>query len=303
MKPMLAAKTPPAGHAYRFPLLASPKLDGVRALVRDGKLVSRTLKPIPNLHCQNLFGRLDLEGLDGELVVGPPTGNDVMQRTTSGVMRIEGEPEVTFWVFDMHDHPELRYRDRMALAIQQQYGIRNVRWLTQVPISDQAALDAYEADCLDHGFEGAMVRDPEGLYKFGRSTVKEGGLIKLKRFEDSEAIVVGFEERMRNDNEATVDHLGHTKRSTHQANKVGHGDLGALVCVLAEGWNESTGLTAHNVLFNIGTGFTAAQRVELWAERESLRGRLVKFRHFAAAGVKDAPRFPVFIGFRHPEDV
>jgi DNA ligase-1 len=141
-----------------------------------------------------------------------------------------------------------------------------------------------------------MVRSLTAPYKYGRSTAKEGGLVKVKRFEDSEALVVGVEERMHNGNEATVDHLGHTKRSTHQANKTGRGDLGALVCILDPH-------SAINVRFNVGSGFTDAQRAELWAIRDQLPGRIVKFRHFAAAGVVEAPRFPVFIGFRHPDDL
>jgi DNA ligase-1 len=52
----------------------------------------------------------------------------------------------------------------------------------------------------------------------------------------------------------------------------------------------------------VGTGFTADQRADFWSRREQLRGQLVKYKHFPH-GVKDAPRHPVFLGFRDPEDM
>jgi DNA ligase-1 len=61
MRPMLACKD---ATGLKFPLLASAKIDGVRALVKDGKVLSRSLKPIPNRHVQEMFG--SLEGADGE---------------------------------------------------------------------------------------------------------------------------------------------------------------------------------------------------------------------------------------------
>ena len=132
-----------------------------------------------------------------------------------------------------------------------------------------------------------MIRDISGLYKFGRSTAKEGILGKVKRFADAEAEIVGIEELHRNGNAAEINALGHTERSTAAAGLVPAGTLGALI-VRAEGFAES---------FKIGTGYTAAQRDSLWADRASLPGRLVKFKH-QPAGAKDAPRFPVFLGFR-----
>ena len=102
--------------------------------------------------------------------------------------------------------------------------------------------------------------------------------------------MVGFEERVHNGNEATVNALGHTERSSHKENKVGRGDLGALVCQTAEG-----------LVFNVGTGFDDNLRREIWNNREQHLGRLAKVKHFQV-GAKDSPRFPVFQGFRDPSD-
>jgi DNA ligase-1 len=89
---------------------------------------------------------------------------------------------------------------------------------------------------------------------------------------------------------ATLDALGHTERSSHKANLVGKGSMGALVCKTDEG-----------VEFRIGTGFTAKQRAEMWANQHKYMGKLAKFKHFPI-GQKDAPRFPVFLGLRSEID-
>jgi len=67
-------------------------------------------------------------------------------------------------------------------------------------INSAEELDAFEAACLRDGFEGVMLRSPSGRYKFGRSTLKENLLLKLKRFEDAEAQIIGFEELSHNAN-------------------------------------------------------------------------------------------------------
>jgi len=95
-KPMLAGTADL--EKLRLPLLGSPKLDGIRAIVIDGVVVSRNLKPIPNRRIQAIFGKNFLNGLDGELIVGDPTAKDAFRQTSSGVMSIEGDPDAMFHV-------------------------------------------------------------------------------------------------------------------------------------------------------------------------------------------------------------
>ena len=48
-----------------FPIYVSTKFDGVRALVIDGIVYSRSMKPIRNKHVQKLFGKPEYNGFDG----------------------------------------------------------------------------------------------------------------------------------------------------------------------------------------------------------------------------------------------
>ncbi|MGB4467544.1 MAG: hypothetical protein WBI41_05775 [Azovibrio sp.] len=270
----------------RFPVLASPKLDGIRAYVKDGVILSRQNKPIPNAHVQSLFSKY--EHYDGELIVGSPTDPMCYRNTLSGVMSEDGEPDVTFYVFDHLGNTLAPYylRNPAAGKVRGEH----VKLLTQEHVGDHSILKHIEARYLELGYEGVILRKPDAPYKQGRSTVREGYLLKVKTFLDDEAVVVGFEERMHNTNEATVSETGHTKRSSHQAGKVGRGDLGALVVE----WKD--------MRFNIGTGFTDAERADIWAKRNALVGQLIKFKYFPVGGY-EAPRHPVFAGFRDRRDV
>lgn len=288
MKPMLAS---PAGPVIPYPMLLSPKLDGIRCLIINGVVCGRSLKAIPNKHVQQLFGRPELNGLDGELIVGSPTAKEVFQATSSGVMSIEGEPDVAFWVFD--DFMESGgFHRRLHTAHRR---IKKQKFCETVPhdqILNEDQLTDWEQDYLTMGYEGVMLRHPDGPYKHGRSTAKEAWLLKVKRFEDSEAKIIGFSELMHNANEAKRNELGHLERSSHKAGKVGKQTLGALAVK-----DLKTG-----VEFDIGTGFTADQRQLLWSMGDNLLGRVVKYKS-QPTGVKEKPRFPVFLGFRDAVDM
>jgi DNA ligase-1 len=58
----------------------------------------------------------------------------------------------------------------------------------------------------------------------------------------------------------------------------------------------------NDIEFSIGTGFDSDTRKDLWKRRDEVIGKIVKFKYFSQ-GVKIAPRFPVFLGFRDENDM
>ena len=97
-KPMLAGKAPADLSTLAFPLLASPKLDGIRCIMRGSIAVSRKLLEIPNRYVQSQLKGLP-DGLDGELMLDLPGSFNAVQ---SAVMSVDGEPDFTFCAFDGH---------------------------------------------------------------------------------------------------------------------------------------------------------------------------------------------------------
>ena len=297
-KPLLAATLSEEEIAkLPYPMYLSAKLDGIRAVIRDGVVYSRNLKRIPNEYVQLLFGQTKYNGFDGELIVGPSNAKNVYNATVSGVMSEDGEPDVRFWVFDDADekHADQDYYTRYE-NIQKRL-IRTVpadriHVMPQNIVHDPETLVRFEQALVGDGYEGVMVRSLTGKYKHGRATNREANIFKLKRFSDSEAEIIGFEELFKNMNDKQVNELGNSFRSSHKDNMMAMDTLGALVVR-----DIHTGIE-----FNIGSGYTQEVRDEIWANRNKYLGKLAKYKHFEV-GVKDKPRFPVFIGMRSEIDL
>jgi DNA ligase-1 len=279
----------------QYPVMVSPKIDGIRCLGTEFGPVSRTLKNIPNKYVRNMLNKALYSGLDGELVVGNPTAPDVFQQTSSGVMSVQGEPDFKWLVFDMWDRPNLHYTERLQYVLDV---VEQDTWKWLVPVNQEfvtheAQLLEAEEECLALGYEGIILRRPDSPYKYGRSTKREQYLLKRKPLADAEGRIIGFEFLEHNDNPIVRDAVGNAKRSNQQANQeIDWERVGAIKVEVINGPFEGC-------IVSIGTGFTDAMRrkmVEL-NDEGSLAGSIVTFK-YQALGSKDAPRFPSFKGFR-----
>lgn len=288
-KPTLAA-TPSDYESFSFPLAATPKLDGIRAMTVNGDLLSRTMKTIPNEHIRSrlLCSGIKLHGLDGEIITYTEGKMNPLNIVSGNVMRRSGEPDFIYHVFDDFTAPESGYMDRVKTHLETLEETGLVKRVLPVVIENLEDLMAYEAEQLALGYEGVMVRRPDGHYKFGRATERDGILTKIKRFTDHEGDVIGFIELLRNENEAQKDAFGRTKRSLSKEGRVAGGTLGALII--------RTEIEGRTMEFELGTGYTAAQRQEIWDNRESYLGKTVTFKYREI--LKDRPNLPVFRCFR-----
>lgn len=305
LPPMLAAKADPIKDLEKlaYPRLVSPKLDGIRALSDRGALLSRSLKMIPNVATQEFFGTTRLHGLDGELIVGDSVDPLVFNKTSSGVMSIDGDPQARLFVFDAWAFGSEPYSARCKLAVHVCKDLpkklrERIIVVEQTLVHSPAALLGAEEHYLDLGYEGIMSRTIDGKYKHGRATLKQGWLVKHKRFEDGEARVLEMYPLMHNTNEATTNELGRTKRSSAKAGKVAYDTLGRMLVEDVK----------SGVRFELGRGtMTAAEAKAIWdaweADPIGMRATLIaKYAHFPY-GAKDKPRLPVFKGWRSPLDL
>ena len=281
----------------KFPCYVSPKLDGIRVLGMNGKAMTRSMKELPNRYIQSIFASGIYDGLDGEIIVGPANAPDVYRTTNSAVMSKAGEPDFTYHVFDRWDLQyitfDTRYKTLEVLCCPPKaFALHRVALVPHVKVHDLAGLHDAEEGWLSEGYEGVMGRSIDGVYKYGRATMKEGILWKLKRMSSSEAVIEGVVELERNLNEAKLNELGYTERSTAKDGMAGGGTMGALLVRDIE----------TSVLFSIGTGFTLDERNAIWVNRGSIAGKIITYNHFSI-GDYDKPRFPSFKGFRDKEDM
>ena len=301
-KPMLAPNEIPSDEfvASRLPLLASYKYDGIRATIQGGKVLSRSLKEIPNRFVQAAFSNLP-DGLDGELVQGLTMDNETFKRSHMIAMKSDrpldffGDP-LRYRIFDRF-HPQQGFRFRMldidGLNLRQ---YEHVLPVNQTFVSTMDDLAAFEKDALASGYEGVMLRSIDGPYKQGRATLNQGWLMKLKRYVDAEARILSCYEEMENQNEEFTNELGRTARSSHQENKVGKGQLGGFNVVGING-------AYKDVEFRVSSSsIDHEERKALWARRDAVFHAVLTFKYFPI-GSDEKPRAPVFKSFRSLDDV
>ena len=131
----------------------------------------------------------------------------------------------------------------------------------------QARFKEINATAIAGGYEGIMIKDPEGIYECKRSVT----WLKQKPYIEVSLTVVGSEE-------GTGKNLGR---------------LGALVC---EGEDDG-----KSIAVNVGSGLTDDMRNSIWADSASVIGQLVEVRADAVTQNQDGSyslRFPRFKGFR-----
>lgn len=232
----------------------SEKLDGVRAYWDGKQFLSRqgNLFLAPDWFTEHLPDT----PLDGELWIDRKR----FQRTVSIVRRQDRNElwsEVRFVVFDA---PTCAgpFETRLAFLAEAfaTQPTDYARLLEHARCADLPHLREELARIEALGGEGLMLRQPESAYEVGRSLT----LLKVKSFQDAEAVVVG-----------------------HQAGAGRHkGRLGALLVRLADG-----------TLFSVGTGLSDAERGNPPAVGATITFR---YQELSDGGV---PRFPSYVGVRH----
>lgn len=276
----------------QYPLLCSPKVDGIRWMKPVGEpAMSRSWKPLPNRFFQNFMHNNAhiLDFMDGEVIVGDDiTLPNLFNQTQSLIMSEDVDLPFTLYVFDSWIDPAIPFgkRTRRTQSIIDYAAHSRIKYLYHVYANNSEEVLKLEEAALEEGYEGLMLRSPLGTYKFGRSTLKQQGLIKIKRFVDEEARVVGYEELERNTNEPTKNAFGLQVRSSHKAGKVGGGTLGKLL-VSNDKWGQ----------FSIGSGLDSSMRDEIWANRPKYLNRIVSYKYQPHGSVAK-PRSPIFKGFR-----
>lgn len=273
--------------------LASPKLDGIRCVVRDGQLFTRTMKLVPNKRIQAAMGGIAyMEGFDGELIVGDPTAPSCYVRTESMVMSKDAPiDDLGFWVFDIA-RPGMPYADRLenVRTVATDLLALSCPWLVLTPqiyVMDKAHLLDIVASHLTSGYEGTMLRCSTGTYKFGRSTLNEQGMLKIKPYKDSEAVILDIMQGQHNTNTAERNELGLTKRSSVASGQIPSATAGAMLCIDVH--------SNQTITVAMGKAIHALRR-DMWLQKGSYIGRTIKYRFFQY-GSYELPRHPRFLQF------
>ena len=290
-----------------YPIYVSPKIDGIRGYVKGNIVISRTGKPLRSIQVQETFSKVN--HLDGELYVGPPYTEGIYNLSQSHIMSAnKPHDDLRYSVFDFcrSDCLNEPFHNRLALANQgvlelrqllesegfpKEYVAQRVALVPHVLVHSREALEELEAKYLDRGYEGMMGRTPYSIYKTNRVTLNENFFWKFKRFEDTEVLIVGFNEEMTNANPQETSELGFAKRSDKKEGKVPAGRVGSFIGISKEGeyWKVMPGT------------FKKDQLKEIFENQPNFLHKYLKVKVFRK-NMKDIPRYVRAVGFRDPID-
>lgn len=240
----------------------SEKLDGVRAVWRNGEFGSRGDNTFA---CPEWFKKKMPKGcvLDGEI-----WGGRGQFQKTSGIVRSSGRHNewefLTYMVFDCleeggasieHNPFEARMDAVRRICASSTAKDPALKPVPMEKCTNRAHLDSSLAEIEKRGGEGLMLRSPGSKYEHRRSK----SLLKVKTFYDEECIVVG--------------HAGGTGRVA--------GMCGALLCE-----------TPDKRRFKVGSGLSDAQR------RDPPPLNSVITYRYQELTQDNIPRFPTLVGER-----
>lgn len=317
MKPQLADNYIRDNLAAHFragkTMLWQPKIDGVRGMHILSQFTGRSLKPFKNKALTAYWSAPHFAWLDGELVIQGGWTQPGLCRLTTGLCNTVKAVQVPELVVFDYLAPEVRSlpywerynaAERRVAEINDMLGQAMVHLMPCVEVSAIEEVDEYHSKWMDEGYEGSIGRNPHALYKEGRPGSKTMELVRIKDFIDFEFIATELVEAMENMNEAKINELGHTERSTHQENMRPKGMVGAI-----KGYFVKDLVHNGKTLFKQGDAvlcgpgqMTHDERRHYWLNQHEIIGQPNKAKLFPHDSHKK-PRMPIWLSLRAAEDM
>ena len=310
------------------PVMQSRKVDGIRFNAMKGELFARSLKVIKNKQLHEKFSDIKLLTsyskmvVDGEFYKHDLTFQEItalvmtedfmadktikkLQKKESTLLKYYGvNPEskmveflnpLEMHIFDMFDpdQPLESFESRSQEILKSFVDNEKIKIVKQTWRYSHEAIMKEDRKYLDEGYEGPILRNPEAKYKFGRSTIREFGLVKLKPWETYDAVILDLEERMENLCESETNELGQSFKHNFKDMKKPTGLAGTFKVAFNDG--EETHFLKVTITGDVKF------RKEIWDKRRSQLGKMIEYRGMSV-GAKDVPRHPTFLRFREDRD-
>jgi DNA ligase-1 len=292
-KPMLVPNQVIDAKTLKYPLLASYKLDGIRCIFKDGQMYSRTLKSFPNVKLQERFSELATFTknkeiiLDGELLAKSLTFNELSGITRQLNMQLP--EDLKFYCFDMIRYEDFNLGFRRRISNLETSDIRYyyMETVKQWSIFKLEEIEPLYENALAWGCDGLILRDPDGRYKFGRGTIKEGLIYKMKPFQTFDAKIIEIIQatEVREGAEKKINELGRSVTSKKKDDRILIEKASAFV-VMYKGRE-----------LKVTIAMTDEEKTEVWKNQNKYLGRWIEYKGMLV-GSKDLPRHPVFLRFR-----
>jgi DNA ligase-1 len=323
-QPMLAPNDCPDLGNIPYPILASSKLDGVRFLIFDGKMLSRKMEPLHPATVKRFQPVIDWAAesnicVDGEIW----SPNLKFNQIQSALAHPSPNDGLKLYVFDILPidewYSQKSWKEKDAGEYLTPFSQRHeqyVQWCKGKDSPRQFLVPVEQHRCLDKGQvmaqmrvareqngEGLMLKAPDSFYVHSRTTAKQNIFWKLKFWNEVNAKIVGFkqgktltEEARENNTERNA--LGSLKRGHRKGDREEVDKVGSVEVEVTSGQ-----------IFPAGTrcfvGFTEeaySLRTEItWENKERFLGKHVDIV-FQEHGSKNKPRMGRIVRLRQDLD-
>lgn len=284
-------KEVPKGDYY-----ASIKFDGVLCAFVDGEILSSSNKtdsfnPLLKEYFRDILNYCKSNSviLIGEIYSHERTFQEIISVVKSNVNAKEVPNDFKFFSFDAirNEEYEMPFKKRLELIPDR---LENLIKVEQVLISSDEANQFQETFLknLQNGYEGLIIKNKDGKFKRGRTTLNEGIGFKFKPYitDDMEIIGVVQSTVARDGSEKKINELGYSQTSKKKDDRV----LIEKASAFRVKFNE------HE--FNVTIAEDDNEKIKIWNEREKYIGEFVEVKYMSVGSKDNVPRHPVTLRMR-----
>lgn len=259
--------------SVKFPTIVQPKLDGFRAVyIPSLGFIGRNGKALRNKGLKGYFRELYTINdyvMDGEIYSDKLSFNELSSVLNSEEKEIPYS--VKFIAFDGMPYTQWRDRNctlgyksrlRALKATLDSHYAHNLKIISSLTLKKNILEEAFNM-YLKKGYEGMMVKDPEGMYQWKRVSVNSGIMMKVKPVITEDVEITGFVE--------------------------GEGKF--------EGMLGKFMVDFNGVQVGVGTGYSEEQRKKFWKNRKKMIGKVIEVKGMEVT-IDKSIRHPVFLRIR-----
>lgn len=167
----------------------------------------------------------------------------------------------------------------------------------QIIVHTPAEVRANYEKFVEEGFEGAILKEYNSGYKFGRLTTASKQGYKLKEFRTFDAVIIGVVQSTKVDKNAAkkIDSFGRSHTSVKKGDRILIEKASAFVVRL----NINIDDDEHPIWVEqkVTCAMTDEEKERVWRERETEVGRWIEFKGMLI-GAKDKVRHPDYVRYR-----
>lgn len=278
--PIFACDVPADYAGVTWPKIGMPKVDGVYGRNNAGRFLGRSGKQLKNKFVTARFSAAVFDGMHGELTLGNnPTLPTLCIDTSAAVRRVNGEPDIYWWIWD-YAPPSLEskgFAHRLEALIKCVIQL-NIPTVLDMPFrflrnADEA--EEYYRKLRGHGYEGMVLRGVDDRFQGDkRASMANQFFLRRKPWLEEDGLVVGLLEGSSNTNEQEINERGLAFRRTHSAGMVPSGMVGTIIVRRPNG-----------ELANISPGRMSKDECRRQLQTQDLIGQYITYRHMGTGAL------------------